>query len=173
LLRVSSFCLTGRHTQLRRVKCSRAWQAAMAASPRGKQQSGTVGCREYTLILVSSETVPCSRASARVPVRGAAWMRHFLAEESAGNAGSKRALGRLCPQNTDASLSDRPTQGTVCRHLANFRLFSKRGRKRSFARNRFVRDARWRRDAVARRRRGWRSVAHTASLSDSANRRHV
>jgi len=94
----------------------------MAASPRGKQQSGTVGCREYTLIFVSSETAPCSRASARVLVRGAAWMPHFLAKESAGNTGSKRASERLCPKNTDASLVDRPTQGTVFRHLADFRL---------------------------------------------------
>ena len=60
----------------------------MAASPLRKQQSGTVGFRECTLIFVSSETAPCSRASARVLVRGAAWMRHLLAKESAENAGS-------------------------------------------------------------------------------------
>jgi hypothetical protein len=30
-----------------------------------------------------------------VLVRGAAWMRHFLAEESAGSAGSWRASERL------------------------------------------------------------------------------
>ena len=43
--------------------------------PRGKQKSGTVGCRKYTLIFISSETAPWSRASARVLVRGAARMR--------------------------------------------------------------------------------------------------
>jgi hypothetical protein len=155
-------------------KCPRAWQAAMAASPRGKQRSGTVGCREYTQIFVSWETAPCSRASARVLVRGAAWMRHFLAKESAGNAGSKRASERLCPKNTDASLVDRPTHKALYSGTWPISVFFlKRGGKRSFARNRFARDARRRRDAVARRRRGWRSVAHTASLIDSANRRHV
>ena len=50
---------------------------------------------------------------------------------------------------------------------------SKRGRKRSCARKRIARDARRRRDAFAKRRRDWRSIAHTASLSDSANRRRV
>jgi len=155
-------------------KCPRAWQAEMAASPRGKQQSGTVGCREYTSIFVSSETAPCSRASARVLVRDAAWMPHFLAKESAGNAGSKRASERHCPKNTDVSLVDQPTPGTPFRHLADFRLFFEtREKTRGFARNRFARDARRRRDAVARRQRGWRSIAHTQSLSDSANRRHV
>ena len=84
-------------------KYPRAWQAATAASPRGKQKSGTVGCREYTSIFVSSETAPCSRPSACVLVRGAARMRHFHAKERAGNAGSWRASERLLPKNTDAS----------------------------------------------------------------------
>ena len=154
-------------------KRPRAWQAARAASPRGKQQSGTVGCREYTYIFVSSETAPCSRASARVLVRGAAWMRRFLAKESAGNAGSMRVSERLCPKIIDASLVDRPTQGTVFRHLADFRFFRNAGENVLFARNRFARDARRRHDAVDGRQRGWRSIAHTASLSDSANRHNV
>ena len=114
----------------------------MAASLRGKQQSGTVGCREYTLIIVSSQTAPCSRASARVLGRGAAWMRH------AGNAGSKRASERLCPKNTDASLVDRPTQGTVFRHLADFRLFLETRGKTKF-RTKSIRTGR----ATATRRR--------------------
>jgi hypothetical protein len=120
----------------------------MAASLRGKQQSGTVGCREYTLIIVSSETAPCSRASARVLGRGAAWMRHFLAKESAGNAGSKRASERLCPKNTDANLVDRSTQGTVFRHLADFRLFFETREKTKF-RTKSIRTGR----ATATRRR--------------------
>ena len=76
-------------------KCLRAWQAALAASLRGIKKSRTVGCREYTLIFVSSETAPCSRASARVLVRGAGRMRHFHAKERAGKAGSRRASDRI------------------------------------------------------------------------------
>ena len=109
--------------------CIRAWRAAMAASSPGKQQSGTVGCREYTLILVPSVTALCSRASARVPVRGAARMRHFHAKERAGNAGSKRASERLLPKSTDASSVHRPTPGTPFRHLADFRPFFETGQK--------------------------------------------
>ena len=73
----------------------------MAASPRGKQESGTVECREFTTIFVSSETAPWSWVSARVLVRDAAWMRHFLAKGSTGNAGSKRASDRHFFNNTD------------------------------------------------------------------------
>jgi hypothetical protein len=129
LLRVPSFCLTGHHTQLRRVN---AHELGRPASPRGKQQSGTVGCREYTLIFVSSETAPCSRASARELVRGAAWMRHFLAKETVGNAGSRRASERHLPENTDASSVDRPTQRTPFRHLADFRFFLETWEKTKF-----------------------------------------
>jgi hypothetical protein len=113
-------------------KCPRAWQAAMAASPRGKQRSGTVGCREYTQIFVSWETAPCSRASARVLVRGAAWMRHFLAKESAGNAGSKRASERPCPKTADAILVGQPTPGTLFRHLADIRRYFETREKTRF-----------------------------------------
>ena len=52
-------------------------------------------------------------------------------------------------------------------------LYSKRGRKRRFARKRFARDARRRRDAVARRRRGARHASNTLCLSCFARRRLV
>jgi len=115
---------------------------------------------------------PCSRASARVLVRGAAWMPNFLAKESAGNAGSKRVSERHFPKTTDVSLVDQ-LQALRSGTWPISGFFSKRGRKRGFARNRFARDARRRSDAVARRQRGWRSIARTQSLSDSENRRHV
>jgi hypothetical protein len=59
-------------------------------------------------------------------------MRHFLAKESAGNAGSKRASERLSPENMDASSVDRPTQGTPDRHLANFRFLLETREKTKF-----------------------------------------
>jgi hypothetical protein len=105
----------------------------MAALPRVKRKRGPFGCREYSLIFVSSETAPCSRAVSRVLVRGAAWTRHFLAKESAGNAGSSRASERLSPQKTDASSVYRPTQGSPFRHLANFRLFFETREKTQFS----------------------------------------
>jgi len=129
-------------------KCPCAWQAVMAASSRDRQQSGPVGCREYSLIFVPSETAPCSRASARVLVRGAARMRHFLAKESEGNAGRKRASERLCPKNADASMVDRPTEGTILRHLADFRIFFET-RERTKFRTKSIRTGR----ATATRRR--------------------
>jgi hypothetical protein len=94
----------------------------MAASPWGKQQSGTAGCREYTLIF-ASKTAPWSRASACVLVLGAARMRHFLAKERAGNAGSWRASERLSPKNTDASSVISPAQGTPFGLWAEFPSF--------------------------------------------------
>ena len=98
----------------------------MAALPRVKRKRGPFGCREYSLIFVSSETAPCSRAVSRVLVRGAAWTRHFLAKESAGNAGSSRArqsgFHRKKPTPCASSVY-RPTQGSPFRHLANFRFF--------------------------------------------------
>jgi len=133
MLRVSSFCLTGHCTQLRRVTAHafrrpRWRRRRMAASPPGEQQSGAVGCRACTSIFVSSDTAPCSRASARVLVPGATWMRHFLAKESAGNAGSWRASERLLPKNADASSVDRPTKGTPFRHLTGFRFLRNAGK---------------------------------------------
>jgi len=120
MLRVSSLCLTGHpYTTATTCKCPRAWQAAMAASLRGKLQSGKAGCREYSSIFVS----PCSRASARVLVLGATRMRHFLAKESAGNAGSQRSSERLSPKNTDASSVVLPAQGTPFGHWAEFPSF--------------------------------------------------
>jgi len=95
----------------------------MAALSRDKQQSGTVGCREYSSILGSSETAPCFRASARVLVRGVARKRYVLAKERVRNAGSRRASERLSTENTDASLVVLPTAGTPPWHLADFRHF--------------------------------------------------
>ena len=151
-------------------KCPRAWQAAMAASSRDKQQSGTVGCREYSSIFVSSETAPCSRASARVLVRVAARMRHFLAPRKVWETPAQSVFQLKTPTPV---WSFYQLQALRSGTWPISDIFSKRGRKRRFARNRFARDARRRRDAVARRRRGWRSIAHTASVSDSANRRRV
>jgi len=59
-------------------------------------------------------------------------------------------------------------------YLADFRTcFETRGKNECSCRNRFARDARQRRVDVARRRRGWRSIAHTVSPCGSANRRCV
>jgi hypothetical protein len=75
----------------------------MAASPRGgKQQSGTVGCREYSLItFVSSNRRRSRGSSARAGPRRHADLR---AKERSGNAGSWRASERLTPKDTDVSL---------------------------------------------------------------------
>jgi hypothetical protein len=52
-------------------------------------------------------------------------------------------------------------------------LFRNARKDEDSRRNRFSRDARQRRVDVARRRRGWRSIAHTVSPCGSANRRCV
>ena len=65
-------------------------------------------------------------------------------------------------------------QGYSVRLLGRFRTFSEtRGKNEDSCRNRFARDARQRRVDVARRRRGWRSIAHTVSPCDYANPRCV
>jgi len=154
-------------------KCPRAWQAAMAASPRGKQQSGTVGCRE-TLKYSFHRKRRCARRRQR-----ACWSAAPCACPISSLRKVRETPARSARQSVLVQRIPTPVWWINQLHALRSGtwpvsiFFSKRGRKRNFARNQFARDARRRHDAVARRRRGWRSIAHTASLSDSANRRHV
>ena len=76
-------------------------------------------------------------------------MPHFLAKESAGNAGSKRAAERHCPKNTEVSLVEQPTPGTPFRHLADFRFFFKKAGENEVSHESSIRMGR----ATATRRR--------------------
>jgi hypothetical protein len=88
-----------------------------------------------------------------------------------------RLVARVKPfsdENTDSILVVLPVQVHSVRVLGRFRTcFEARGRNVDSCRNRFARDARQRRVDVARRRRRWRSIAHTVSPCDSANRHCV
>jgi len=90
------------------------------------------------------------------------------------STGSQRASDRISTENTGSILAVLPIQGYSVRLLGQFRtFFETRGKREDSCRNRFARDARQRRVDVTRRRRGWRSIAHTVSQCGSANRRCV
>ena len=114
---------------------------------------------------------------AAVSVRAGPWRRADAPcprKEKAGTTGSWRVSERLKKQQNRRQFGALTNSRHCVRALGRFPFFvSKRGRNRRFVRRQFARDARRQHDAVARRRRGWRSIAHTASLSDFANRRHV
>jgi hypothetical protein len=78
------------------------------------------------------------------------------------STGSQRASDRFSTENTGCILAVLPIQAYSVRLLGQFRtFFATRGKSEDSCRNRFARDARQRRVDVTRRRRGWRSIAHT------------
>jgi len=106
--------------------------------------------------------------------------RRLMARVSRGSfttvnsTGSQRASDRFSTENTGSILAVLSIQGYSVRLLGRFRtFFETRGKNEDSCRNRFARDARQRRVDVARRRCGWRSIAHTISPCGSANRRCV
>jgi len=106
--------------------------------------------------------------------------RRHMARVSRGSfttvnsTGSQRASDRFPTENTGSILAVLPIQGYSVRLFGRFQSFFKtRGKNEYSCRKRFARDARQRRVDVARRRRGWRSIAHTVSPCGSANRRCV
>jgi len=173
VLRVPSFCLTGHHTKLRRANahalCRPRWRRRRTINSKAARQDAANTLKK-SFHRKRHRARGRQRASWSAAPRGCAISSLRNVWETSAR-GARQSVFQLKTPTSVWSFYQLQALRSDTGPISD--IFTKRGRKRRFVRNRFALDARRRRGAVARRRHAWRSIAHAASLSDSANRRRV